>query len=335
MFKKNDIKSLPFQQIPGAISATIETLGSERLESLKKIARLANVRKLNSLMKESSSYGESNEGLEESVAESLGLDKVDGIELSQEATREIREAAVAEVCSKFIEAYDLANKFTWVLPQMKAHFGAWKAVVGEDGLYSGRETVKVNCKDDDFNKGLWFIAQRPRSGLISGQGVKLYVQGEVNNLVPLILSGFKTFQNIPYSKWSRVGLSSIVDADLCEAMLANSPALNTEEVLALREHGLRVLTGAKQGSLRSPQTTAMLYNLKVYPITEISTLPKLAVVMLAQIWCAHPANRTDSMVLDPHNWDSMPEPILSGEILKPVTPAKTKKVSKADEPWWI
>lgn len=334
MFKKNDIKSLPFQQIPEAILATIETLGSGRLESLKKIARLANTRKLNSLMVESSSYGESNEGLEEAVAESLGLDNVDEIELSQETAREIREAATADVCSKFIEAYDLANKFTWVLPQMKAHFGAWKAIAGTDGLYSGRETVRANCVDNDFNKGLWFIAQRPRSGLISGQGVKLYVQGEVNNLVPLILSGFKTFQQIPYSKWSRVGLSVIVDNDLCEAMLANSPILDTEEVLALRDHGLRVLTGAKQGSLRAPQTTAMLYNLKAYPITEISQLPKLAVVMLAQIWCAHPANRTESMVLDPHNWDNMPEPVVSSEVFKPTTTTKPKKAS-ADEPWWL
>lgn len=334
MFKKNDIKSLPFQQIAEAILATIETLGSERLESLKKIARVANTRKLNSLMMESSSYSESSEGLEEAVRESLGLDNVDGIELSQETAREIREAATQEVCVKFIDAYDLANKFTWVLPQMKAHFGAWKAIAGTDGLYSGRETLRANCADNDFNKGLWFIAQRPRSGLISGQGVKLYVQGEVNNLVPLILSGFKTFQQIPYSKWSRVGLSAIVDPDLCEAMLANSPVLDTEEVLALRNHGLRVLTGAKQGSLRAAQTTAMLYNLKAYPHTEIADLPKLAVVMLAQIWCAHPANRTESMVLDPHNWDNMPEPILNGEIFKPTTPTKTKKAA-GDEHWWL
>jgi len=335
LFKKNDIKSLPFQQIPEAILATIETLGSERLENLKKIARLANTRKLNALMKESPSYSESNESLEEAVAETLGLDNVDGIELSPEAAREVREAATVEVCTKFIDAYDIANKFTWVLPQMKAHFGAWKAIVGTDGLYSGRETVRANCADDDFNKGLWFIAQRPRSGLISGQGVKLYVQGEVNNLVPLILSGFKTYQKIPYSKWSRNGLSTIVDNDLCEAMLSNPPILDNDEVLALRDHGLRVLTGAKQGSLRAAQTTAMLYNLKTYPITEISELPKLAVVMLAQIWCAHPANRTDSMVLDPHNWDNMPEPVMSGEIFKPITATKTKKPTSTEEPWWL
>ena len=331
MFKKNDIKSLPFQQIPEAILATQETLGSERLESLKKIASLSNTRKLNQLMMESSSYLESSEGLEEAAYESLGVDK---IELSEEATREVRCAAIATVCTKFIDAYELANKFTWVLPQMKAHFGSWKAVRGEDGLYNGRLTVKENCSGDDFNKGLWFIAQRPRSGLISGQGVKLYVQGEVNNLVPLILSGFKTFQQIPYSKWSRVGLSQIVDNDLCEAMLSTPPHLDSKEILALRDHGLRVLTGTKQGSLRAPQTTAMLYNLKAYPITEISQLPKLAVVMLAQIWCAHPSNRTESMVLDPNNWDNMPEPVVSGEVFKPTTPVKTKKTSN-DEPWWL
>lgn len=267
MFKKNDIHSLPFAQIPDAVKARVE----------------------------------------------------DGVD---------QASAVSEVCSKFIEAYELANKFTWVLPQMKAHFGTWVPVKDEEAdLFNGLLTVKRNCASNQFNQGLWFIAQRPRSGLISGQGVRLYAQGEYNNLVPLILSAFRTYQDIPYSAWSRNGLNYIVDQDLYEAMTCDMPLLDASTVRELRDHGLRVQTGAKQGQLRSAVTTSMLYGLTKSNNPEMRDKPKLAVVMLAQIWCAHPSNRTHHMVLDPMDWDNMPEPAISTDIMQPAATQKNPNTS--------
>jgi hypothetical protein len=43
-------------------------------------------------------------------------------------------------------------------------------------------------------------------------------------------------------------------------------------------------------------------------------VPELAQTMIAQIWCAHPSNRTKYMVLDPKNWDAIPAPLISSDI---------------------
>jgi len=48
--------------------------------------------------------------------------------------------------------------------------------------------------------------------------------------------------------------------------------------------------------------------------TELGTVPKLVTTMLTQIWVAHPSLRTEYMILDPNNWDKMPEPLVGSEI---------------------
>jgi hypothetical protein len=76
----------------------------------------------------------------------------------------------------------------------------------------------------------------------------------------------------------------------------------------------------------------------LYGVThpEFRILPELAQVMLAQIWCAHPENRTKYMILDFKNWDQMPEPLITTEIF--ISPVAKTKVAKKDDyvidlPW--
>lgn len=52
--------------------------------------------------------------------------------------------------------------------------------------------------------------------------------------------------------------------------------------------------------------------------------------MLAQIWVAHPDNRTKYMVLDPLNWDRVPPALIQVEVLEP----RTSQVEyTSDLPW--
>lgn len=44
--------------------------------------------------------------------------------------------------------------------------------------------------------------------------------------------------------------------------------------------------------------------------------------MLTQVWVAHPSLRNEYMVLDPVNWDQMPEPLIPTELHKIITPSK-------------
>lgn len=335
MFVKNDIKSLPFDRMATTIAKKAEEFRAERLINIKAAAESANRRKLKQYTNDSSEFldGEAgSDGVEEGVLEVVGLHDIDSIELDAEQKKECLDNAKELVIKSFIDAYDIASKYTWVMPQLKAYFGSWEAVKGEDGLYSPRDTILKNATTD-FDRGLYYLAMWSRSDLIGGPGVKLYQVGEYNNLVPLILSGFRTYQDIPYSRWSRTGLSLIVDAPLAAAMLADLPNFKASQILEIRKDCLVVQSGAKKGQHRDPKTASMLYGIPNYTKYDLKHYPKLALVMLAQIWCAHPANRTTHMVLDPKDWDRMPAPIIDTEIVPKYKSASVFK-PKLEDPLW-
>ena len=98
-------------------------------------------------------------------------------------------------------------------------------------------------------------------------------------------------------------------------MLCEVPEVTREELLDIREMGLVFKTGQKAGTTRNPATT---YRLTGINSTKIGGLPELAQTMLSQIWCAHPTNRTKYMVLDPHNWDQIPTPLVSEQLFSPI-----------------
>ena len=63
-------------------------------------------------------------------------------------------------------------------------------------------------------------------------------------------------------------------------------------------------------------------------------MPKLTQTMLTQCWLAHPKHRNPYMILDPQNWDQMPEPLTSSEIfLKPTTKKVVVQDTAGDLPW--
>ena len=49
--------------------------------------------------------------------------------------------------------------------------------------------------------------------------------------------------------------------------------------------------------------------------------------MLCQIWLAHPQHRTEYMILDPNNWDTIPAPLIETDLIKTTT--------SSDVPWDI
>jgi hypothetical protein len=60
--------------------------------------------------------------------------------------------------------------------------------------------------------------------------------------------------------------------------------------------------------------------------------------MVLQTWAAHPQNRNEYMILDPNNWDNIPQPLVSKDIFlhKPplVLEPRTQRVAdSADLPW--
>lgn len=207
------------------------------------------------------------------------------------------------------DKHGLKNYNSWMLPQMVAFFGSftYKTL----GLNKKLDTMALgrdNIGKDPWKQGIWKVAtQLRRSALVKAQNNAQYAN--FSALVPLILSGLKKHQNIPYSAWDLVGLEHMVDKGLLEAMTCEVPeGLTTEDILYAREIGLQVKTGNRAGEPLNPLSAWRLTGVKA---TALGNLPALATTMLAQIWVAHPTLRSQYMVLDPRDWDVMPEPLIA------------------------
>lgn len=124
------------------------------------------------------------------------------------------------------------------------------------------------------------------------------------------------------------GLEWLLEPKLYEALVTKQsiPNLSKERLLEIREQGLEYRTGPKQGQTRRAESTWQLYGIQG---TELGDLPKYTQTMLTQCWLAHPQHRKPTMILDPHNWDNQPEPLIDGVI----QPPKIKTVDTRSTPW--
>jgi hypothetical protein len=247
------------------------------------------------------------------------LDELNWKQLHSMTTTELEE---------FAQTHLIAHQ-QWLLPQIVANFGKWTLVY--DGSKPNiQQTLAKNVGQDPKQQVLWRITRIPRSVLVRSQ--TNYPQ--YATLTPLILAGFKQYQGIGYETFRGcANLEWLVEPKLLEAMAVACPGLGSDKLLEIRNHGLMNKTGLKAGTLKPAETTWSLTGVKD---TEIGHLPKLTQTMLTQIWLAHPAKRTQLMVLDPQNWDNMPEPLIKVELFESTNKAVEQfKSQKHDKllPW--
>jgi len=208
--------------------------------------------------------------------------------------------------ARLAEMFQLHKESEWFLDQMLHYFGGWQLIWNGD-LIDCLATVKHNVVSD-FDRGLWQLACRTtRSKLVARQ----IDQPNFSSLVPLILAGVKRYQEVAYSSWDRATAETVMPRDLWEATQSRS-SLTVDELLQLRVKGLEVQSGARAGTLRDPRSSWQLYGIAD---SELGRLPKLAQVMFTQIWVAHPDLRHRDMILDPLNWDTMPEPLIKTDVV--------------------
>ena len=244
-------------------------------------------------------------------------------------------AELAETCTfsdyevhveAFIQQHGLKLK-TWFYPQALAHVAKWRISRGASGLFSGKALVVDNCKNDPFNRGLYWILMSKHRAV-----QKQYTQTEYCSLVPLIPSAFKKLADIKYCDWDTSELHFVVGPDLLKAMTTTPPQYTREELLEFRVKGLITGDTAKRspGANKNPATTYNLYSLpKEMPDGRVgpAELPPLVRMMLCQTWCCHPTNRNPYMILDPLSWDHVPEPLIETDVIA------AKEVSDLEEIW--
>jgi len=205
----------------------------------------------------------------------------------------------------------LAQHSSWIFPQLLAHIGQMRLYKTDSGHYHPLAFLDRNLGSDPQLQGMWRVMTRvKRSELIKPQNTPQNAQ--YSALVPLILAAVRQYQGVPYSSWSRDGLGSICETNLAEAMLVEPesvPKLDVTEILELRLLGL---TTSTTGVVANPVSKYALTGLGT---TALGHLPTYAKTMICQTWVAHPTLRTQYMVLDPVNWDTVPQPLITQEVV--------------------
>lgn len=310
---KSDFKLLPLALLAQEYQATFQSLYSEALAHEAAVQDSTWHRKYNATLarlQELASNSEAgSDGLEEQASELCGTPSP--AVLSEGDHAKIRLAARQAVVPAWIEREGIAHKLSWLPQQMMAYFGAWEAVKA-DNTYSPSLTAKRNTQDknDLFALGALLLAKSSRGDFFKGapKGSQQY-KSPINPLVPIVLAGFKRYQNIPYEAWNRAEIAHLVDSEIAQLATTKVPSLQPSEILAIRNNALTPKSGPRAGKSNNPATTATLYHLQE---TAIGHLPKLARHLVLQTWAAHPQNRDKYAILDCENWDSAPPPLVDG-----------------------
>jgi len=239
---------------------------------------------------------------------------------------------------------NLTSFNSWMLPQIAHYYGSWK-LVWKNNLIDPVATARANITTD-YAVGLWRVVTKlKRSSLVKSQLDPQFAS--YSALVPIILAGAKKYQGVEYSQWNIEKDCPLIDQNLCDAMcyeLSESQledgmlpgeicyGLGSKRLLELRDIGLTIKSGPRKGTRQSPTSAWCLRGMQN---TEFATMPKLVATMLTQIWVAHPSLRTQYMVLDPNNWDVLPEPLVSAAIFSSEGKAPTSSFDANKLPWLV
>ncbi len=224
--------------------------------------------------------------------------------------------AYLKSANSWISNYGIKDYSSWLYPQLMALLAEHKLPRNPDtGFIDGIEYWKHNIDlASEWWKGLVrFIKIDPR-GLTMKDKQYTSPGRQYCSLVPIVLASHKLYNDVAYGQWDRDTLRAVVNKSLADAMLYDlTEEFSTEEILAIRDIGLTVKSGTRSGQMNKPESTFKMYGIED---SFFKQLPHLVQVMLAQIWCAHPDNRTNLMVLDCKDWDNIPPKLISSGVLK-------------------
>jgi hypothetical protein len=232
----------------------------------------------------------------------------------------------------FAQKNSLNRMGSWLLPQLVAAFGSWRLIL-VDNKIDVKQTLKHNCEHSLAAQAMWRLSRIARTCLLTKQ----IAMAEYAVLTPLVLAGFKRMQGVSYESWRNCeNLDYVLEPRLYEAVCVDVPTLGSERLLEIRQQGLMTRSGKSAGQLKNAETT---WSLNGISDTELGHLPKLTQSIMTQIWLAHPVHRHNLMILDPTNWDHMPDPLIAPTIFKqPVKESAAleetpKETTKTLLPW--
>jgi hypothetical protein len=335
----NDIKLLDFPGLARDFQETYTQLRDERLRVAQAVAERRYRQQYAQLVQQFSGFDSEagSDGIEESVRESLGEFDPEAVQLPANVIQQCKSEAKLAVTEAWSAKNSVSQKLTWLPHQLLAYFGTWTAVRDDTGKYNAQLTSDANTRQrgDYYALGSALLATSARTNFFKDapKGNQQY-KSVINPLVPIILAGFKKYQGIDYSEWNLVGLETLLDPELAKLVGVTVPELSHSELIALRNTAITDKQGARAGIPNNPATCTKLNHLGD---TALGHLPKLAKYMVLQTWAAHPSNRNEYMILDPNNWDAIPEPLVSKDIFLHKSPQAAPKATPSfgynELPW--
>ncbi len=321
-----DFKRLDLPQLARQYQQEFKHALAEELALAQDIAQRAWQRKLCNAQQRLQQYDteSGSDGVLEAALEVVGDFDPQIVQVDRD---KIKESVRAPLVSAWIAEHQIAQKLSWLPHQMMAYFATWTPVRRGE-VYSPALTYQraVVEGQDLFALGASLLAKAPRGEFFRGapKGSQQY-KSPINSLVPIVLAGFKRYHNIPYMAWDLTEIAAFENAEIAKLVGTKLPDLTQSELIALRNTALTAKSGPRAGRTDNPATSANLYHLQD---TALGHLPKFAKYMALQTWCAHPQNRDPYAILDPENWDRVPEPLLTGvDIFVP----KTSNVAPATQ----
>lgn len=239
-----------------------------------------------------------------------------------------RTAGQRAYIEKFLVHYNLGSLVPKALPEIVDMLGRLHVERDSSSKVSGLQFCKDHFNTPERMGIFRLLTLNSKSDFLEKQ-----YKGDGRNycaLVPIIMYAQRKAKNIKYSEWNRDELKYIMHSKLAEAMLWEGEVPSREQLLADRDISLKYQSGTRVGQDRDPVTTYKLFGTRG---TCYEGMPEYVGVMLSQIWCAHPNNRTKYMVLDPINWDNVPQPLVNTEVFYKQSSEPTASIHQEDNPW--
>ncbi len=168
----------------------------------------------------------------------------------------------------------------------------------ENGKISATKTLE-QIKDNRTKAIMHVLGTKSRSLLYKGSA-KDNIQH--CSLVPLVMSAYKRYNGVQYEEWDKTDskLSYFMGEKLHNNILSNTKPLNDLDIKTLRQRAL-THKGKTISKVAWPRHQIMLADGRKWPGAHLLRH------ILLQTWMANVQHRSEYMILDPDNWDNMPE----------------------------
>lgn len=222
----------------------------------------------------------------------------------------------AEEIKEFVSMHSRSLGASWFAPQLLAYIASNYEFTPDATAYVNR-----NIKTD-FDKGIWRLLNRiDRSAFVKKQ----LLCPELSSITPVYMAAHKIHDNIPYSSWNLTTGYKYILTPVLQEVYEYAQTVTREQAFTGMTQASRV--SDELGSLRlkcliyggKQQDPSTFYGVYKVKGTILESMPRLARNMLLQTWCCHPSNRKPYQILDPWDWDALPEPLIDVEPWQPYT----------------